>query len=95
MHRLGRLFDRAFPASPSALDVPPTAAFRAGLELVRAQARALDDGKTYSFTGLGLKGTLPGFWVFTAVELDLGVGLQSDIPGVKGVNGYVALLRVF
>ena len=77
------------------LDLPPTAAFRAGLELVRAQARALDDGKTYTFTGLGLKGTFPGFWIFTAVQMDLGVGLQSDIPGVKGVNGYVALLRVF
>ena len=77
------------------LDLPPTAAFRAGLDLVHAQARALDNGTTYSFTGLGLKGTLPGFWIFTAVQLDLGVGLQSDVPGVKGVNGYVALLRVF
>lgn len=77
------------------LDLPPTAAFRAGLDLVHAQARALDDGRTYRFTGLGLKGTLPGFWIFTAVQLDLGVGLQSDVPGVKGVNGYVALLRVF
>jgi hypothetical protein len=77
------------------LDLPPTSAFRAGVDLVHAQARALDDGKTYSFTGLGLKGTLPGFWIFTAVQLDLGVGLQSDVPGVKGVNGYVALLRVF
>jgi hypothetical protein len=77
------------------LDLPPTAAFRAGLDLVHAQARALDNGLTYSFTGAGLKGTLPGFWIFTAVQLDLGVGLQSDVPGVKGVNGYVALLRVF
>ncbi len=77
------------------LDLPPTAAFRAGLDLVHAQARALDDGKNYSFTGLGLKGTLPGFWIFTAVQMDLGVGLQSDVPGVKSVNGYVALLRVF
>ena len=77
------------------LDLPPTAAFRAGLDLVHAQARALDNGITYSFTGLALKGTLPGFWIFTAVQMDLGVGLQSDIPGVKGVNGYVALLRVF
>jgi hypothetical protein len=77
------------------LDLPPTAAFRAGVDLVHAQARALDDGKTYAFTGLGLKGTLPGFWVFTAVQVDLGVGLQSDVPGVKGVNGYIALLRVF
>ncbi|HET8715737.1 MAG TPA: hypothetical protein VFM16_07925, partial [Holophagaceae bacterium] len=77
------------------LDLPPASAFRAGLDLVHAQARALDNGKTYSFTGLGLKGTLPGFWIFTAVQVDLGVGLQSDVPGVKGVNGYVALLRVF
>lgn len=77
------------------LDLPPTAAFRAGLDLVHAQARALDNGLTYSFTGLGIKGTLPGFWIFTAVQVDLGVGLQSDVPDVKGVNGYVALLRVF
>ncbi len=77
------------------LDLPPTAAFRAGLDLVHAQARALDNGQTYSFTGLGVKGTLPGFWIFTAVQLDLGVGLRSDVPGVKGVNGYIALLRVF
>jgi hypothetical protein len=77
------------------LDLPPASSFRAGVDFVHAQARALDNGQTYGFTGLGLKGTLPGFWVFTAVQLDLGVGLQSDIPGVKGVNGYVALLRVF
>ena len=77
------------------LDLPPASAFRAGADLVHAEARALDTGQAYRFTGLALKGTLPGFWIFTAVQVDLGVGLQSDIPGVKGVNGYVALLRVF
>jgi len=46
-------------------------------------------------SGLGLTGDLPGFWWFTSVRVDLGAGLQSDIAGVKTVNGYVALLRVF
>jgi len=46
-------------------------------------------------SGLGISGDLPGFWWFTAVRVDLGIGLQSDIAGVKAANGYVALLRVF
>jgi len=29
------------------------------------------------------------------VRVDLGVGVQADIQGVKAVNGFVALLRVF
>jgi len=27
--------------------------------------------------------------------VDLGIGLQSDIPGVKTVSGYIAALRLF
>ena len=68
---------------------------RLTLTLDHARARSLQDGETYGFTGLGAAGDLPGFWVFTALRVDLGVGLQSDIPGLRTVNGYVALLRVF
>lgn len=76
----------AFPTGPN---------LRLSLDLEHARSRSLDDGKTYGVTGLGITGDLPGFWWFTAVRVDLGLGLQSDIAGVKGVNGYVALLRVF
>ncbi len=68
---------------------------RLSLFLDHAEARALDNQKTYGLTGLGIAGDLPGFWWFTALRLNLGVGLQSDIPGVKTVNGFIALLRVF
>jgi hypothetical protein len=77
------------------LTIPTGPALRLSLSLEHARAHSLDDQQTYGVTGLGLTGDLPGFWVFTSVRLDLGVGLQSDIAGVKGVNGYVALLRVF
>ena len=75
-----------FPTGPS---------LRLSLDLEYARSRSLDDRKTYGVSGLGITGDLPGFWWFTAVRVDLGVGLHSDIEGVKGVNGYVALLRVF
>jgi len=68
---------------------------RLTLSLDHARARSLDDRVTYGLTGLGLAGDLPGFWWFTTVRVNLGAGLQSDIPGVRTVNGYVALLRVF
>jgi hypothetical protein len=68
---------------------------RLTLTLDHARARSLDDRETYGFTGLGVAGDLPGFWWFTTVRVNLGAGLQSDIPGVRTVNGYVALLRVF
>jgi len=76
----------AFPTGPN---------LRLSLSLEHARARSLDDQKTYGLTGVGLTGDLPGFWWFTAVRVDLGVGVQADIQGVKTVNGYVALLRVF
>jgi hypothetical protein len=75
--------------------LPSGPRLRLTLTLDHARARSLQDGETYGFTGLGAAGDLPGFWVFTALRVDLGVGLQSDIPGLRTVNGYVALLRVF
>lgn len=75
--------------------LPSGPRLRLTLTLDHARARSLQDGETYGFTGLGAAGDLPGFWVFTALRVDLGVGLQSDIPGLRTVNGFVALLRVF
>ena len=75
--------------------LPASKFARISCHVDHARARGLDDRKTYGFTGLAFSGDLPGFWWFTAIRADIGVGLQSDIPDVKGVNGYVALLRVF
>ena len=79
----------------AALAIPTGPSLRLSLSLEHADARSLDDQKTYGVTGAGITGDLPGFGWFTAVRVDLGVGLQSDISGVRCVNGYVALLRVF
>jgi hypothetical protein len=75
--------------------IPTGPSLRLSLSLEHARARSLDDRKTYGVSGVGIAGDLPGFWWFTAVRVDLGVGVQSDIAGVKAVNGYVALLRLF
>ncbi|HLO68919.1 MAG TPA: hypothetical protein VK188_17980 [Holophaga sp.] len=75
--------------------VPTGPRLRLTLSLDQAWVRTLDDRKTCSVTGLGIAGDLPGFGWFTTVRLDLGVGLASTLPGVRSVNGYVALLRVF
>ncbi len=77
------------------LAIPTGPSLRLAVSLEHARARSLDDGKTYGLSGVGLTGHLPGFWWFTAVRVDLGVGVQSDIAGVKAVTGFVALLRVF
>jgi hypothetical protein len=77
------------------LVLPATANYRLSLTLDHARARALDNGRTYALTGLGVAGDLPGFGWFTTVRVDLGIGLQSDIPGVRTVNGLIAFLRVF
>jgi hypothetical protein len=77
------------------LAVPTGPSLRLSLSLEHAQARSLDNGKTYGMSGVSIAGDLPGFWWFTAVRVDLGAGLQSDIAGVKAVTGYVAFLRVF
>jgi hypothetical protein len=79
----------------TALTLPSGPNLRLSVSLEHARARSLDDQRTYGMTGLGLTGDLPGFWLFTAVRVDLGAGLQSDIAGVRAVNGYVAFLRVF
>ncbi|WP_306590984.1 hypothetical protein [Geothrix sp. 21YS21S-4] len=79
----------------TALAIPTGPNLRLSVSLEHARARSLDDGRTYGMTGVGFTGDLPGFWIFTAVRMDLGVGVQSDIAGVKGVNGFLALLRVF
>ena len=79
----------------AAVAIPTGPSLRLTLSLEHARARSLDDQKTYGLTGLGITGDLPGFWMFTSMRVDLGIGLQSDIAGVKGVNGLIALLRVF
>jgi hypothetical protein len=75
--------------------LPSSPGLRLSLSLDHARFRNLDDRETRRFTGLGLAGDLPGFGWFTTVRLDLGAGLLSDMPGVRAVNGFVALLRVF
>jgi len=77
------------------LAIPTGPNLRLSLSLEHADARSLDDQKTYGVTGVGITGDLPGFWWFTAVRVDLGLGVQSDISGVKSATGYIALLRVF
>ena len=76
------------------LTIPTGPHLRLGLGLDHGIARNEDDGKLYGFTGLSLAGDLPGFGWFTAVNVNLGVGLQSDIPGVKSVAGVISFLRV-
>ena len=75
--------------------LPTGPSLRVTLSLDQAWVRTLDNAKTYQITGLGMAGDLPGFWWFTTVRVDLGVGLLSTLPGVRSVNGFVALLRVF
>ena len=75
--------------------LPSGPGLRLSLTLDHAKVRSLDDQKSYRFTGLGVAGDLPGFWWFTTVRIDLGAGLHSDIPGLRTVNGWVALLKVF
>jgi hypothetical protein len=77
------------------LILPTGPRLRLTLSLDQAWIHGLDDPKTYSFTGLGIAGDLPGFWWFTTIRVDLGAGLLSTLPGVRTVNGFVALLRVF
>jgi len=74
---------------------PSAPGLRLSLSLDQAWFRNLDDQRTRAFTGLGVAGDLPGFGWFTTVRVDLGVGLLSDMQGMRSVNGLVALLRVF
>jgi hypothetical protein len=75
--------------------LPASQMFRLSCSIEHARAHSLDDQKTYGFTGISIAGDIPGFWWFTAIRADIGIGIQSDVPGVKGVNGFIALLRVF
>ncbi len=86
--------DRADYAKVS-LTLPASRLLRITATLDHARLRAIDNGQIYRFTGLGLAGDIPGFGWFTTVRVNLGAGLQSDIDGLKGVQGYVALLRAF
>lgn len=74
---------------------PSAPGLRLSLSLDQAWFQSLDDPRTFTFTGLGVAGDLPGFGWFTTVRVDLGAGLLSDMPGVRSVNGFVALLKVF
>ncbi|WP_005036045.1 hypothetical protein [Holophaga foetida] len=75
--------------------LPPLPNLRLSLSLDHARLRNLDDHQDYGFTGLGVAGDLPGFWYFTTIRLDLGIGLQSDLPDAKAVQGTVTMLRIF
>jgi len=79
----------------AAMVLPTGPHLRLTVGLDQAWLRSMDDQKIYQVTGLGVAGDLPGFWWFTTVRVDLGVGLLSTLPGVRSVNGFVALLRVF
>lgn len=73
----------------------PREAFRLTLGLEQAHIRTLDDHQQYDFTALLLTGALPGFWKFTTVEVDLGVGLHSTMQGAHTLTGTVMLARIF
>jgi hypothetical protein len=75
--------------------IPTGPHLRLTVSLDQAWVRTLDNQTTYAVTGLGIAGDLPGFWLFTSVRVDMGVGLLSTLPGVRSCNGFVALLRVF
>lgn len=77
------------------IGLPANRFLRLTMSVDHARLRAIDNGETYGFTGLGIAGDIPGFGWFTTVRANLGVGLQSEIDGLRGVQGYVALLRVF
>jgi hypothetical protein len=76
----------AFPTGPN---------LRLTLGLNHGQAHSLTEQKTYGFTGLKLAGDMPGFWWFTTVRVDLGVGLHSDVQGLKTVNGMISFIHLF
>jgi hypothetical protein len=77
------------------LTFPPSPNFRLKLTLQHGDARSLDDQRTYGFTGLNATGTLPGFWWFNSTQVNLSGGLQSDVPGLREVSGYIQLLKIF
>ena len=76
------------------LTLPTGPKLRLTLGLDHGLARSEDDQKRYGFTGLSVAGDLPGFGWFTAVNVRLGIGLQSDVPGVRSVNGMITFIRL-
>jgi hypothetical protein len=74
---------------------PASQFFRLSCHIDHSRARSMDNKKTYGFTGLALTADIPGFKWFTLLRADIGIGLHSDIPGIKGVNGTIAALRLF
>ncbi len=79
----------------AAMVLPSGPRLRLTVGLDQAWLRSLDDQRTFQVTGLAIAGDLPGFWWFTAVRVDLGVGLLSTLPGVRSCNGYVGFFRIF
>ena len=77
------------------LVLPTGPRLRLTLSLDQAWLRSMEDQRQYQVTGLGIAGDLPGFWMFTTVRVDLGIGLLSTLPGVRSFNGFVAFMRVF
>jgi hypothetical protein len=74
--------------------IPTGPHLRLNLGLDHGIARSQDNQQFYGFTGLNIAGDLPGFWWFTAVNVQMGIGLQSDIPGVRSVNGMITFIRL-
>jgi hypothetical protein len=98
--RVGGVNTAALPSDRTdfaklALSLPASRLLRLTAALDHARLRAIDNGESYRFTGLGLAGDIPGFGWFTTVRVNLGIGLQSDIDDLMGVQGYLALLRAF
>ncbi|MDP2876890.1 MAG: hypothetical protein Q8O00_11945 [Holophaga sp.] len=93
--RAGSIASDRIQFAKAGVVLPTGGNFRLTMTLEHARARSIDNQQFYRLTGLGLAGDLPGFWLFTTVRVNLGAGLQSDIPGVRTVNGFVALMRVF
>jgi hypothetical protein len=77
------------------LGLPASRLLRLTASLDHGRLRAIDNGESYRFTGLGLAGDIPGFGWFTTIRVNFGIGLQSDIHDLTGVQGYLALLRAF
>ena len=74
---------------------PASQLFRLSCHIDHSRARSMDNQTTYGFTGIALAADIPGFKWFTILRADIGVGIHSDIPGTRGVNGTIAALRLF
>ncbi|MCL1894134.1 MAG: hypothetical protein FWG02_07870 [Holophagaceae bacterium] len=75
--------------------LPASQLFRLSWHIDHSRARSIDNQKTYGFTGMGVAADIPGFKWFTILRADIGIGIHSDISGLKGINGTIAALRIF